>query len=227
MKKAKEKKLVIFDFDGVIWDSVAVHSLAYRRVFKFFGKNYPPENNAGFRKWYDSRWENNYFKSGFSKKEMRRAEGKYWEFFDYGKSKPFKGIGRVLEKFRSEGFVLSIVSTTPDGSIRKCLRKAGLEKHFKLIIGGKKKSSKVEEIAFVLKKLGVKKQNAVMVGDTPADIEGAKANGLKNIGVAFGWSPESRIRKAKPGAIAKKPREITALLKKNHGRVKKPFLEGL
>jgi HAD superfamily hydrolase (TIGR01549 family) len=206
-------KLVIFDFDGVISDSAGVHRKAYGKTFRFFGKKFPVKTDADFRKWYDSHWENNYLRSGFSEKEMEKAKVKYWTFIDYSKAKAFAGIRGVLRELRKKGFKLAIVSTTRSEFVTKSLRGSGLEKLFNLILFANK-SEKKKAIAVVLKKFGVKKRNAVMVGDTPADVEGAKGNGIKSIAVSYGWNPLFKLKEAKPDAIARKPGEILkAILK--------------
>ena len=71
MTDALARPLVIFDFDGVIVDSLAIHLAAYQRVFRLAGRSLPVETAAGWREWYDSAWEQNFLRAGFTEGELR------------------------------------------------------------------------------------------------------------------------------------------------------------
>ncbi len=208
-----KKKLVVFDFDGVILDSVAEHKKRYDFVYASFGKKCPAKTIAQWRKWHDSKWERNFTRLGIKGKQLDAAIGRYWHGFEYKKSKPFKGIKKVLEIFAVK-YTLAIVSNTKRKAVEDSLSKYGLSKFFVCVEGGNHKSGKIKRLQGVLRKCNEKAENAVIIGDTPADIRAGKALGVKTIGVLYGWSTREKIYKEKPDAIALKPSDIPKLVEK-------------
>jgi len=58
----------------------------------------------------------------------------------------------------------------------------------------------------------VRAENAVMIGDRHFDIEGARANGVRAIGVGWGFGSHEELREAGADAIAATPAELPGLL---------------
>ena len=81
------KKRIAFDFDGVIVESAPYFMERYRNLAKTFDKKFDVKNMEEFRDWYDSKWENNYFKMGFTTEELSnailktRAKVDYYDMF--------------------------------------------------------------------------------------------------------------------------------------------------
>lgn len=90
-----------------------------------------------------------------------------------------------LEHFKKEGYKLALISNTDNFSIEKVIDKFGLSKYFDAVIlsyecGLLKTNPKMFDLA--LEKLGVKKAEAIMVGDSiETDIEGATKAGVKAV----------------------------------------------
>ena len=58
------------------------------------------------------------------------------------------------------------------------------------------------------------RERAVMVGDRKQDIGGAKENGLRTIGVSWGYAPEGELQEAGADFIVYDTEELTALVRK-------------
>jgi len=91
----------------------------------------------------------------------------------------------VLEELKKEGYKLAILSNSPNNNVEQVLEKFDLGKYFDAVIlsweTGTLKTDK-EMFETALKKLKVKKEDALMVGDSiPTDIEGAKNADVKAI----------------------------------------------
>jgi phosphoglycolate phosphatase len=63
------------------------------------------------------------------------------------------------------------------------------------------KYKKPELLARLLGELGVSPSDAVMVGDTYLDIEGARKHSLRSVGVTWGYGIEQEMRDAGADAI--------------------------
>ncbi|MBW3004958.1 HAD family hydrolase [Candidatus Woesearchaeota archaeon] len=91
----------------------------------------------------------------------------------------------VLEELKKKKYKLAIISNSPNNSVEPVIEKFGLGKYFDAIeLSWQTGNLKTDKEMFenTLKKLKVKKENALMVGDSiPTDIEGAKNAGIKAI----------------------------------------------
>ncbi|MEM4255160.1 MAG: HAD family hydrolase [Candidatus Norongarragalinales archaeon] len=216
MASGEKKKLVVFDFDGVILDSLAEHKRRYDHVYSLFGKRNPAKTLSEWKKWHDSKWERNFTRLGIKESQLDLAIARYWRGFEYKTSKPFSGVKRVLQTL-SEKYGLAIVSNTRASIVAKALSKFGLRKFFAVIEGGNHKSGKAKRLREALRKSKTAKENAVIIGDTPADVRAGKELGVKTIGVLYGWSERKRISGEKPDGLVRKSREIPLLVKRIFG----------
>ena len=100
-------------------------------------------------------------------------------------AKPFPETVAVLEELKKDGYKLALISNTDCFSIEPILEKFELAKYFDVIhLSYKNGLLKTNPKSFeaVLKELGVKKEDAIMVGDSlETDIEGARMAGIKAI----------------------------------------------
>jgi len=101
-----------------------------------------------------------------------------------------EGALKVLKVIRKHGYKVAIIANGDSNSCRNIINVTGLQDYFDAIIiseeaGSEKPDQEIFKIA--LAKLGVKAENAVMVGNRiDADIVGANRIGMKS--VWFKWN---------------------------------------
>ena len=200
------KSALLLDWDGVLCDSLQLYFNFYRESCRRFHHAFPIADLDEFRTWYDPRWEQNYRDLGFSPEEFSEAL-KFWESdVQYSNSSLFPGVAENLRRW-SEEVPLAIVSTTPSSKIRERLRADDLERFFAHFTGGEDgDSSKRGKVRATLAALGV--ETGVMVGDTPLDIDAGRFNGLKTVGVSYGWVTLERMRAATPTRLVEAPSQL-------------------
>ena len=99
-------------------------------------------------------------------------------------AKPFADVEPVLRELKRD-YKLCLISNTDSFSLREIIEKYGLNKYFDIVIlsyevGLLKTDPKMFELA--LKKLKVKKDEVIMVGDSmESDIKGAQAAGIRAV----------------------------------------------
>ncbi len=202
-------KAVAFDFDGTMVDSARIIWEMFRNLAKKHKKRFNVPLK-GFKEWFDSTWENNFYKMGFSKKEVREIIKKREITSDYSKVRLFSGIGLVVKKLKKKNLKLYVFSTTEKEKIKKVLRKFGLLKCFEDIFSTELKySDKKRLLRNLLRKYKLNKKEVVVVGDTKEDIISAKKNGLKVVSVSYGWNPKYLLKKHKPNVLVDKAPQIT------------------
>jgi len=177
-------KAIIFDFDGVIAESVDIKTSAFAYLFR----NYPDDiikkivkfhlDNGGI-----SRFEKfkiiyrNFLKKNLSKEEEERL-GK--EFGEYCYKEvlicPYvKGAKEFLEN-NYRRYMLFIVSGTPHEEMNKIVDVRQLRKYFKEVRGTPEDKGKLSKM--ILKTYHLKPADVVFIGDAPTDYWGAKEVGI-------------------------------------------------
>ncbi|MBS2033519.1 HAD family hydrolase [bacterium] len=96
---------------------------------------------------------------------------------------------------------------SPEQALLAKAQEAGLDSYFKHFTGGEDGSSaKREKVARTLQILEA--SGGVMVGDTPLDVDAGQFNGLKTVGVTYGWVSPARVRQAGPDILVDRPEDL-------------------
>lgn len=109
---------------------------------------------------------------------------------------PYPNAASTLQKLKAAGIKIAAVSTRSNVTLTKTLELAGLAQYFDTIISGDdtpKLKPNPMPLFLALERLQVRPTEAVMVGDTDADIQAGKNAGTKTIGVTFGYRGEQIV----------------------------------
>ena len=136
---------------------------------------------------------------------VRRCTGK----FAARKSPPaiFDGLAEVVRKL-AESHVLAVVTGNTEGNVRAFLEEHGLEGCFRAVYGLDIPSSKVEKILMAKSHCAAEGEMVFMVGDSLSDIRAAKEAGVKSIAVGWGHQSVGRLVGAVPDHVVRFPREL-------------------
>jgi HAD superfamily hydrolase (TIGR01662 family) len=208
-------KAVIFDFDGVLVDSLERMFLAYKEIAKEFGTDMRYIRKKDF---LDNDWTVTLKKMGLKKSQYKKAVD-IWEKYYYKnhhKDKVFLGVRPVLSALHGK-YKLAIASDGYESKIEKKLKSYGLKKYFDVITGRVSKDHKRKphpmSINNTLKKLKVKPSETVYIGDMDTDIHAAKNAKLKMvIGVTYGFHTRKRLHGA--NHYADRPKEILNIIER-------------
>ena len=98
---------------------------------------------------------------------------------------------RVVAELRAEGVPLGLCTNKPISATRSALGSLGLDGCFGVVLGGDSLSHRKPEpepLLAAVEVLGVSAGNAVMIGDSVADIDAARAAGMASVVVSHGYS---------------------------------------
>ncbi|MBI4272590.1 HAD family hydrolase [Candidatus Uhrbacteria bacterium] len=200
-QKGLKTKLIFFDFDGVIVDTL---DMAARIIFE---KNPFPDVVDHIRR----------VSEGNVTEQLRKlyAQGRFrWDpefHIKYSEQLqlllPVPGIAEMLRKMNSE-HALSIVSSSHTDPIRSFLETHNLHTHFEDIDGVDVHHKKTEKMSSQLGKRGLSTHDSVFITDTLGDILEAHELGIPAIGVTWGYHPAETLQKGNPHAIVNTPSEI-------------------
>jgi phosphoglycolate phosphatase len=196
---------IIFDFDGVLADSIGLYHRLYRQVAEHWGRPFPATTIEAFRDWYNPKWEENYRILGFT--GFQREQAMQWvsERIDYSKVRLFPNVKDMVFRY-AKLYPVAIASTTSDRKIRALLETEGIVDCFDIILGGGVDGSdKVTMVGEAWRQLGAPADRTVMVGDTSMDIMSARQWGLRSVGVTYGWMSAARLEPVRPTIMVHQP----------------------
>jgi len=205
----------IFDLDGTLVDSNDLHVKAWQETFRHFGKEIPVEKlREQIGKGGDQ-----YLPVFLSEREMRQIgkqvdefRGKIFQEKYLPRVRPFPRVRELFERLRGDGKRIALASSGKAEEVNHHARLAGIEE----LVDSQTTAddvvhSKPKADVFIatLRTLGnLPPEQAIVVGDTPYDVEAAKKINLPTIALLCGGFPEEALRDAGALAIFRDPADL-------------------
>jgi phosphoglycolate phosphatase len=114
-------------------------------------------------------------------------------------NKVYPGIPEALAALGAAGFRLWVVTSKPSVFAAPILEHFALTRYFAGVYGAElsgERSDKAELIAHVLRTEGILAAQATMIGDRKHDIVGARKNGVRALGVLWGYGTRAELEGA-------------------------------
>lgn len=127
----------------------------------------------------------------------------------------FPGITGLLTELRDTGHTLCVATSKRRDFAERVIRYLGLRSLLPKVYGalpGGGLDEKADLLAEILRAEGYDSGATVMVGDRYHDIHAAKANGLRSIGVLWGYGGERELREAGADDLAADPADIAGMV---------------
>ncbi|MGB4420627.1 MAG: HAD hydrolase-like protein [Candidatus Saccharimonadales bacterium] len=197
------RKIVAFDFDGVIVDSIKLSYDINKELM-------PDLDYEDWRTWSNGNFheivrKRNDIKFLFNDDNYRYYRKRYNK--EVLKILPIAGINNILNKM-NEKYTLVVISSNSQKSIELYLKKHNLIHYFQDLLGEETSQSKVEKFKFVIKKYNTNSENLLLITDSLGDIKEANELNIKSLAVLWGIHDHSTLNLAAPHSIIARPEEI-------------------
>lgn len=200
-----DRRLVVFDWDGTLADTLVGITSTAREVLLGFGL---AEDELGdltrlvgppFPQAYAEVY-------GLSDEDAAEVTRRYRDRYARGDVRAwpaFPGMAGLLAELRGAGRLLAIASSKRHPLVMRQVGDNGLVEAFDAICGKASDSGDNKEAAIMraMAQLGVTADDAVMVGDRDLDVFAARAVGIPCVGVTYGKTG-TREELANAGAVA-------------------------
>ncbi|HEY9802604.1 MAG TPA: HAD-IA family hydrolase [Leptolyngbyaceae cyanobacterium] len=207
------QKVIIFDFDGTIADTVdALVGIANRLAAKFGYAQITPEQLTLLRS-FSSREIIKY--SGVSlikipflvKKVKSELKNKIPEL------KPIPGIKEALIQLQQHDYKLGIITSNSRDNVTAFLGINELDNLFDFIYSGVTIFGKTTIINNVMRQKQFNPDAVIYVGDETRDIEASKKANIKVIAVTWGFNSPEILAKQNPDFLINHPTELLEVIK--------------
>lgn len=205
-------KLLLFDFDGVIVDSLPVYERTVKTCLEQIGTPIV-QTREDFLDLFEDNFYEGIVKKGVDLQEFMAASKDILNDIHYEDLEPHRFLFPVLETLHRDHF-LAIISSNTSGIIRKALEKYEIDGYFQDILGSDAAYSKQEKINLAMYLFGIAQDQIYYIGDTAGDVREARQAGVHPIAVTWGWHSRERIMAAYPDFIADSPAELLTFLEK-------------
>lgn len=119
-------------------------------------------------------------------------------------SRPYDGVPGMLRSLSGAGLRLFVVTNKPTAFARAILERFSLAPLFEEVVGQELSGGPVEKgalLAGLIARRGLAGRETVVVGDSAGDIEAARANGARAIGVTWGYGAPGAVERAAPELV--------------------------
>ena len=128
----------------------------------------------------------------------------------YSENKIYPGVAESLGELSVAEVPMGVCTSKRKDFAEKILRMFGVLSHFRFVNGGDIGIRKREQLAGLLQS-GEIDLAAVMIGDREVDISSAKANGLRSVGVLWGFGGQTELSGAGADIILSNTNELVGL----------------
>jgi phosphoglycolate phosphatase len=200
------RTLFLFDFDGVLVDSLDLYADIVTRSLDRIGMPIL-KNKEDYLALFDGNYYESLAERGVDLAAYGGAIKEILPRIDYDAMKPFDGLIPVLAALQKD-HLLAVISSNGYRTIRAMLDRFGFAPYFQEILGADFRFSKKEKIAYALQKYGIPGERAFYIGDTVGDILEARAAGVRSVAVTWGWHSRERLAAAGPDVLVDRPEEL-------------------
>ena len=216
MRNGRKVRGVLFDWDGTLIDSYHADSQAYLAMFRELGSNWGIKD---LEKHYSPDWYTVYRAAGIPEKRWGDADRLWRAYYAKHPSHLVTGARQVLRRL-AQRHTLGLVTSGDRDRVTRQVRKYALTRMFRAGVCGGETEEMIPHPAplrLALRQLNMQPADCVFVGDTPEDIEMARAVSMPAIAVLGPFPTEARLRAAKPQFLLENLRELPKLLARIHG----------
>ena len=213
------KKLVIFDLDGTLLNTIADLANSTNYALKVLGYpiHEPDKYNFmvgnGINKLFERALPNGE-KTEENVLRVRQEFVPYYDQHNADKSRPYPGVTELLETLQTAGMQLAVASNKYQAATEKLIAHYFPNIKFTAVFG-QREGIPVKPDPIIVKEIlqiaKVQEEETLYVGDSGVDMQTAINAGVTSCGVTWGFRPRTELEEFNPEYIVDRAEEILKL----------------
>ena len=214
------KKLIIFDLDGTLIDTVA--DLATSTNYALSKLGFPQHATEAYRFFVGNGINKLFeralpegFKDASNVLAVRHLFLTHYEQHCADASRPYEGIPELLDAFVSAGCQLAVASNKYHAATVRLVENFFPGVPFRIVLGQREQIPAKPDpyiVNEILTSCGMAAADTLFVGDSGVDMQTAINSGVEACGVTWGFRPRAELAVLRPAHIVDRPDEILKLL---------------
>lgn len=199
-----------FDLDGTLTDPKVGITQCIRHAMQKLGESPPPGDELT---WSIGPPLHGTFSELLGEARAAEAVTHYRERFasvGWQENVPYDGIHDALQRLQDSGATLYVATSKPRVFAERIISHFGFEPYFRRVFGCELDGTHGEKTDLLRYALGeiAPCDNVTMIGDRKFDIEAARANGVRAVGVTYGYGSVDELTAAGADALVAAPADI-------------------
>lgn len=214
------KKLIIFDLDGTLLNTIA--DLASATNHALAANGYPQHATEEYR-FFVGNGINKLFERALPEGEktetnvlrIRQSFIPYYDVHCADLTRPYPGIPELLNTLQQKGIQIAVASNKYQRATGKLIPHFFPDIRFTAILGqreGIPRKPDPQIVHEIIKLAGVQPEDVLYVGDSNVDMQTALHAKVDGIGVTWGFRPRTELEEGHPYAIIDKASDLLAYI---------------
>ena len=194
-------RAVLFDWDGTIVDSAEASFRCYVRLFESYRI---PFDRERFQRTYSPDWYRTYDALGLPKECWSEADARWLGYYAGEENVMLGGAREALVHLQQAGIALGIMTSGNRARVAREIEGLRLRGLFGAVVSAEdveKRKPDPEPIVRGLELLGVPAGEAAYVGDSPEDVDMARAAGVYVVGVPGPFPNREELKASAPDMV--------------------------
>ena len=213
------KKLVIFDLDGTLLNTIADLANSTNYALKVLGYpiHEPDKYNFMVGNGINKLFERALADGGKTEENVLRVRQEFVPYYDQhnaDKSRPYPGVTELLETLQTAGMQLAVASNKYQAATEKLIAHYFPNIKFTAVFG-QREGIPVKPDPIIVKEIlqiaKVQEEETLYVGDSGVDMQTAINAGVTSCGVTWGFRPRTELESFHPDHTVDNAEEIKLL----------------
>ncbi len=177
---------------------------SYRCYEKLFGSYGIAFDRDAFRRTYSPNWHLTYSALGLAEDRWPEADARWLEHYGQEKVVLIEGAREALLRVRDAGLLAGLVTSGDCSRVGRELADLGVAELFQVVVCAEdivNRKPHPEALLLALERLGLAAADGVYVGDSPEDVQMARAAGVRAVGIPGGFPNRESLAAARPDVL--------------------------
>jgi len=196
--RAPRLQAVLFDWDGTLVNTAEASYRCYEKLFGSYGIAF---DRDAFQRTYSPNWHLTYSALGLAEDRWAEADARWLQHYCEEEVVLIDGARDALLRVRRAGLRAAIVTSGDRVRVGRELDDLGVASLFEVVVCAEDivyRKPHPEALLIALDKLGVGAAEAVYVGDSPEDVQMARAAGVLAVGIPGGFPNRDALAASRP-----------------------------